>query len=125
MAAIKWQDVSGLVPSLAALATEGQDGILAFVNAYFSPTIWGGEDSVRYKMARVFLAAHLATMSPWGGVSGRVTSKTISTSSASINYAQKLTTDGLELTEWGQMLRVMMAGNAGARMPLTWGTFGR
>lgn len=124
MAAIKWSDVDGLAAALSTLATEAQDAILLWVNAYFNPAAFGGEDSARLKMARVFLAAHLGTMAPWGGVSGRVTSKTIASNSASISYAQKLTTDGLELTEWGQMLRVMMAGSAYSRMPITWGNRG-
>lgn len=120
MADVKWADVAALTPTLSALSTETQDAILAFANTYYNASQWGGVDSVRYKMLRTLLAAHLGTMSQWGGVSGRITSKTISSSSDSVTFASRLVTDALDLTEWGQMIALLFRGNATLRMPRTW-----
>jgi uncharacterized protein DUF4054 len=124
VAAITWSNVTAIVPGLSSIAVEVSDAILEWVNAQVASSAWGGDDSVRYKMVRVFLAAHLATLGPWStggvGVSGRVTSKTMSATSASVTYQQKLTTEALQMTEWGQMYAWMIRGNARARMPVTW-----
>ena len=62
--------------------------ILAHVNEDLNPTAFGGEDSVRYMLARCYLAAHLGEITRRNGGSGAVTSKSIGTSSITLAYAQ-------------------------------------
>jgi hypothetical protein len=78
MADIDWDDVvegapapelAGRVPALA------QTEILRYVNAEaFEPSVFGGEDSSTLQRARIYLAAHMATLGLRNGVSGPVVS---------------------------------------------------
>lgn len=79
MAPIAWQDVVDLDATLANLAANLQTVILARVEK-LSAAYYGGTDDPRYKLARILLAAHIATpyaaaTSGGGGVAGPVTSR--------------------------------------------------
>ncbi len=101
MAAITWDDVIDLDANLDDVAQNLQDVILARVEK-LSASFYGGADDPRYKLARILLAAHIAT--PYanaagggGGVSGPVTSRTEGGVSESYAVAQ-MTLNGSHAT---------------------------
>lgn len=59
---IVWADVEIMAPDLAATPVSVQDEILALVDETVPATSWGGEASARLRMARIYLAAHHATL---------------------------------------------------------------
>lgn len=83
MADLVWSDVSdvidrppGLVP-MASVPELVQNAILAYVNDALSANYFGGEESITYKLARVYLAAHIATVTetnavPAGPLTGEI-----------------------------------------------------
>lgn len=63
MAAVTWDDVVNHAPELATGVSAGaQADILAHVNGTVNVALFGGEDSHRVKLIRVYLAAHLGTL---------------------------------------------------------------
>lgn len=69
MAAIAWDDVTARFPSDAALAAVDPDAGAAWAELAngLSASYFGGEDSAKYKTARILYAAHFAL---GGGMSG-------------------------------------------------------
>lgn len=108
---VVWQDVVALQANLSTVSPAAQMIFLAHVNEDLEPSAFGGEDSARYHLARVYLAAHLGELERRrGGVSGQVQSKTIGTSSISIAYAAAMSTGEVLLTtSWGGMFADMLA----------------
>jgi hypothetical protein len=79
MAAITWSDVEGLDATLSSIDPALQAVILGRVET-LSSEFFGGVDSPVYKLARMLLAAHIATplaaaAAGGGGASGPVTSR--------------------------------------------------
>lgn len=73
MAAIAWTDVVSMFPddsALAELPVSAQNAILAYVNTQLSRTFFGGEESPKLRLARIYWAAHSAIS---GGEGGSVT----------------------------------------------------
>ncbi len=73
MAAIKWQDVvEGIpAPELSTIGVLAQDYILAHVNGSgIDVSGYGGETSPKTRLARAYLAAHMATMARRRGIPG-------------------------------------------------------
>jgi hypothetical protein len=68
MALIDWDDVAALAPELDDFDETGQGLILDYVNVALDVSIFGGEESPKLRLARIFLAAHFATVSKQGGV---------------------------------------------------------
>lgn len=63
MAAILWADVTGMFPSdavLAGIPVAAQNNILQHVNTELSAAFFGGEEAPKMKLARIYLAAHMA-----------------------------------------------------------------
>jgi hypothetical protein len=78
MAAIVWSDVTAQASELTAVSAGAQANILGLVNAWFNASEFtDGEDGHFLKMARIYLAAHMATMerTAAGGAAGPVTSE--------------------------------------------------
>lgn len=111
MADIAWSDVTGKFPNDAALAATpvgAQTDILAYVNAELSASFFGGASSAKFKLARIYMAAHMATSDASGGgaaaagplieesLPGPVTRKYASP-------AAQTSDDPLELTSYGRM----------------------
>ncbi len=90
MADITWSDVTNHYASLSTVASGAQDDILAYVNDALSASVFGGEDSATYKLARIYLAAHMGELlrrnAATAGAIGPVTSKTIGATSLSVTY---------------------------------------
>lgn len=66
MAAITWSQVVLIAPELETLPSGAQDLILDYVNQALPVGPWGGEDGPKIKLGRVYLAAHLGTLSASG-----------------------------------------------------------
>lgn len=92
MADITWTDVTNHFASLAApaVSVDAQTDILADVNANLSASVFGGEDNPKYKLARIYMAAHMGELEARNaraaGAVGAVTSKTIGATSLSVTY---------------------------------------
>lgn len=70
MAAILWSDVTDAFPddsALAAVPPDLQNEFLKLVNEELSAAFFGGVDSARFRLARIYFAAHLAS---GGGAAG-------------------------------------------------------
>ena len=66
MAVIVWTDVTAFVPGLSVVDSDAQDDILAHVNVILTVTEYDGEEGVKTRLARIYLAAHMGTL----GVNG-------------------------------------------------------
>ncbi len=67
MSAITWTDVTNYASELSGVSLGAQTGILALANARFDPAALDGENGPETRLARVLLAAHLATVGPASG----------------------------------------------------------
>lgn len=67
MAAIVWSDVTGLAAELATFPAAGQTAILGAVNTLLNVASFDGENGPITKLARMYLAAHLAASAALGG----------------------------------------------------------
>ncbi len=67
MAAITWTDVTNHASELTSVAVAAQTDILAHVNTAFTVDELDGESGPMTKLARIYLAAHLGTLSTQGG----------------------------------------------------------
>lgn len=85
---ITWTDVEAYYPALAGVADAVQDDILAYVNdEALSASVFGGATSTKYRLARIYLAGHIAeSQARAAGVAGPVQSKTIAAESLSVTY---------------------------------------
>ena len=66
MAAILWTSVIAIAPELAATAPEAQASLLGFVNSALDVSKYDGESGPITKMARMYLAAHFASLALLG-----------------------------------------------------------
>ncbi len=124
MAAITWTDVTDLDSSLSTVAASVQAWILGDVNNMFDVAIFGGEDHLRTKEARVLAAAHaakalLSGAGSGGALSGPVTSESEGDLSRSYGFSGSgFDANALGLTVYGQLLYGLIRRCAGARVPL-------
>lgn len=71
MADIIWTDVVAVAPELATdVSADFQTMVLAYVNTVVAPAQFGGEDSIIFKLARAYLAAHYASLFVDGSLGG-------------------------------------------------------
>lgn len=66
MAVLLWSDVSALIPEMSTIPDPVQVAVLEYINDALAADFFGGEDSITYKNARIYLAAHVATLSTAG-----------------------------------------------------------
>ena len=87
MADITWTDVTDLAPQLASVPVAAQAMYLADANQSLAAAEFDGADGPKFKLARIYLAAHFATFSniAAGGTSGPVTGE--SAGGLSVTYA--------------------------------------
>lgn len=73
---ISWDDVTAIATELEGFNSDAQQLILDFVNEMFDASLF---KPTQLKLARIYLAAHLATMSGQGGdmTAGPVISETV------------------------------------------------
>ena len=86
MAAITWAQVVAFAAELSPVDVIAQDLILAFVNTELAPDYFGGEESSKLTLARIYYAAHLGTITKRGdSAAGPVTGE--SEGGVSVQYA--------------------------------------
>lgn len=69
MAPITWTNVTDHAAELASVAVDAQTDYLALANTFLNVGMFDGEDGPRTKMARIYLAAHFATLDRLRGTS--------------------------------------------------------
>lgn len=116
MAAITWTDVSTHASSLVDLDVLIQTDILAFVNEELNCAAFGGEDSAKTRLARIYLAAHLGTVSLLAltGSSGPVTSETEGSVSRSYGDGSSAFASIYGTTSWGQLYLSLLRSSTAA-----------
>lgn len=62
MAIIAWSDVTARAPELAAVSAEAQTDYITMANDFVNVNMFDGEDGPRTKSARIYVAAHFATL---------------------------------------------------------------
>ncbi len=128
MAAITWVDVVGVpgnpgpAPELASVGTAAQELYLALANDFVNVAMFDGEDGGRTKLARVYIAAHFATLDKLRGTSiaGPVISESRGGLSRSYaNLTQMSMASGLfGQTTYGQNYATLVRTSR-ARFPIT------
>ncbi len=110
MAAITWADVTAVAGELANFATAGQTALLSVVNSasMIDVSAFDGEDGPLTKVARSYLAAHLAASSR-NGTGGALISE--SAGGLSRSFAAPSTRSQYFTTSYGQMY-LMLASPA-------------
>lgn len=119
MAAIVWADVVAHSSPLAAVDLAVQSDILAVVNARFA-AVFGGEDNPTTRLARIYVAAHFASL-PGSGrheAAGPVVSQSRGGLSQSFQSfsAGGSGDDTWGDTQWGRRYKQLLLGSR-ARWP--------
>lgn len=121
MAAILWTDVLNLAPELSTVATGAQNIVLAWVNGSgLDVNSFDGEDGTTTQLARIYLAAHLASSVGHGasGVSGGpVTSESMGGMSRSYSVPSMPMKSAYSSTVYGRMYETLV-DNSLARLPV-------
>ena len=119
MASITWEDVGSIAPELAGevIAPIAQEAILAMANAQLAVDVWGGEDSPKLRLGRIYFAAHLATLGRLRGRAGQVTSESAGGLSRSYANPFTQTKSMMTLTSYG-ILYMGLARTTAARAGL-------
>lgn len=120
MAAIAWSDVTAHDGSLSALTdTTVRADILAYVNGTLNVSKFGGEASIKTRLARIYLACHMGEL--WRrrndptADDAEVASETISGESIAISYARDASADSLKETTPG---RAFLSITKSAKVPI-------
>lgn len=89
MAAILWSDITPIYADLSTIDVAAQTMILAYVNGTLGVAVdkFDGEEGPMTKLARVNLAAHMATMCVRGSSGGVGPIQSMSEGSVSVTYA--------------------------------------
>lgn len=114
MSAIVWSDVVVHAAELSTVAAGVQTDILAHVNTTLNVSVFGGESSPKLKLARIYLAAHMATLQTLGGSSGEIQSESVG--GVSYTYAGGGGGSNYEATSYGQQYYALVR-NSVARFP--------
>ena len=111
MADITWPMVEAFAAELSVVPVLAQTDILDYVNTVLTVSEFGGEDAIKTKMARIYLAAHYGTITKNGanGPAGAVVAE--SAGDLSRTYATLsgyATTDPLyDTTPYGKQFRAL------------------
>ena len=117
MADIGWSDVNIVAPELATVNTDLQELILSYVNTQMNVAAIG--DNAKLKLIKIYLAAHMATISGQSGVgvAGPVVSEEVG--GLKRTYALLQSSTGTPSgSVYGDMYR-MLIRVSGARVPIT------
>lgn len=112
MAAIIWSDVTDQAPELSTVSIGGQTALLDYVNSALAVEGFGGESSKRLKNARVYLAAHMATMLRRRGISGFLTEQHAGPVGESFGAFQLPMLGEFGLTSYGALYAMVCRGTA-------------
>lgn len=115
MADIDWNDVTAFAPEATDVAAAAQTDILAHVNGDLDPDAFGGEGAAKYRLARIYLAAHHGALALRGG--DAVGPVTLEQEGALMQqYAVAMGERALDSTNWGRMY-LDLARTTVARVP--------
>lgn len=119
MAAIEWPNVVDFAASLANVPTGAQDAILAYVNTTLAVATFGGEESPKLRLARIYLAAHMGEVLKRDGIGGAITGETVGADSISFSYTAPIkgAIESLETTSWGLEFQ-RLTNSTIARLPV-------
>lgn len=123
MAAIDWATVILLAPELSTVAEDAQTLYLEIANAHFSADVMGGESSINLKFARVYYAAHLATVAGYAsaGTAGPVTERQLGDERTKYGGATQAVdlsaADPLDGSAYGRLLKGLLKSTPLARLP--------
>lgn len=119
MAAITWSDVVDIAPELADVSVGMQTLILSYVNDSVNVVVLDGESGSKTKLARVTLAAHIATIlvRASSGKAGDITSESLGPQSRAYSSSSRFDETDLSLTGYGRTYRMIVRWSA-ARGPL-------
>lgn len=126
MAAIVWANVTAHASALAGVDPAQQADLLHLVNTRLNVAVFGGEESATTKLARIYFAAHFASL-PGDGVSSggsTVAGPVISESTGGVARAYATLNDsggngdaaGWDETVWGRRYKLLLRGSS-ARLP--------
>ncbi len=117
MADIVWTDVTDFASELSTVDSDAQVVILAYVNDALSVSAFGGETSPKLKLARIYLAAHVGTLSRGGTpMAGPVTSETDGTIARSYAARAIANPSDWDSTSYGQLYAALVRTSR-ARLP--------
>ena len=105
MAAIIWTDVVALAPELSTTSTTTQTDVLGYANQALNVALYGGEAATSTRLARIYLAAHLAALAKLG-TGGALLSESVGGMSRS--YAAPMTKSRLSLTSYGAAFLLLL-----------------
>jgi hypothetical protein len=119
MAVITWSDVTAFAPELATFDSGAQADVLAYVNTALNLSEWGSESSPQLRLARIYLAAHCATVTNGGSnpVAGPITEEQVGDISRSYGFSGTVQSTDLESTSYGRMFR-FLCNHSPARAPV-------
>lgn len=122
LATIAWSDVAGPTGIAKRLRLDDpqQDDLLEWVNGIaLNASLLGGEDSQRLRMARLYLAAHVAVTNTLQGTRGIVVAERVD--QISRNYAAPFRGELYMTTGYGRSFLAVIRGSA-ARAGLVTGS---
>lgn len=111
MAAITWADVTAIAPELTDASEAVRVLVLAYVNDSVNAAALDGEEGSKTKMARVHLAAHVATVMRRSnkGQAGDVQSEALGPQSRSYGAQEtELGPEDLGATGYGRTYRMVV-----------------
>ncbi len=110
---ISWSDVIAIAPELVDFDVTGQNLILAWVNEAFDRKMF---TTNQLKLARIYLAAHLATVSSQGGdmTAGPVISESVG--GISRTYANMMMSGSFSGSTYADALSLLLKTSS-ARLP--------
>lgn len=125
MAAITWLHVVAHASTLAGVHVDQQADLLDLVNTQLNASMFGGEDAAKTKLARIYFAAHFASLPGAGtlpdgsAAAGPVTSEStggVSRAYAAITAGGGSDADNWGETIWGRRYKTLLRGSI-ARFP--------
>ncbi len=120
MAAIIWTDVTALAPELTSVSSGAQTDLLAYVNTALKVSVFDDETGPMTRLARIYLAAHYATISQQGGAgaAGPVTGESAGGLSRQYASFSPMGSDPLfDVTPYGKAFRGLCRRSS-ARSPV-------
>lgn len=117
MAAITWTDVEGLAPELASTPAAAQALYVENANAHFNADTMGGEGSANLKLARIYHAAHFATVASFAssGTAGPIVETSLGDERIKFGSALSVTFGS---SAYGKLLENLSKCTPLARLPL-------
>lgn len=113
MAAINWTNVTDEAPELATgTSVNAQNALLLYVNTILAVDGFGGEANQRLFLARVYLAAHMATMLRRRGIAGFTSEKHAGPVGESFGMIQLPMLGEFGMTSYGVLYMTVCRGTA-------------